>query len=87
MNHTLYKIRRTKQFEKDYKKLSGSLKIRLKKKIRSLATAPYKKPLRNVMKGKYRIHVGSFVLVYEIKETEKKIILERFQHHDVVYKK
>ena len=43
------------------------------------------KPLRNVLKNYRRIHIGSFVLVYEILETEIRFL--DFAHHDKVYKK
>ena len=43
------------------------------------------KPLRNVLKGYRRVHINSFVLVYEITSTEVKFI--DFDHHDQVYKK
>jgi YafQ family addiction module toxin component len=43
------------------------------------------KPLRNLLKGFRRVHIGSFVLVYEITSTEVRFI--DFEHHDKVYKK
>ncbi len=44
------------------------------------------KPLRNVLKNKRRVHIGPFVLIYEINEKEKEIVLLKFEHHDKVYK-
>ncbi len=43
------------------------------------------KPLRHTMKGRRRIHVGSFVLVYEFYSEELRFL--DFDHHDKVYKK
>lgn len=43
------------------------------------------KPLRHTMKGRRRIHVGSFVLVYEFHNEELRFI--EFDHHDKIYKK
>ena len=43
------------------------------------------KPLRNVLKNYRRIHIDSFVLIYEIKENEVRIL--DFDHHDKIYKK
>ncbi len=40
------------------------------------------KPLRNVLKGKRRVHTGHFVLIYEVDEKEKKISFLDFEHHD-----
>lgn len=44
------------------------------------------KPLRNVLRGKRRVHIGHFVLVYEVDEKEKKISFLDFEHHDDAYK-
>lgn len=43
------------------------------------------KPLRNILKNKRRIHVGSFVLIYEI--LNRQVFLLDFDHHDKIYKK
>ncbi len=54
------------------------------KKIIQIAENPYLgKPLKNVLKGKRRVHIGHFVLIYELKEN--KIIFLDFKHHDNVY--
>jgi len=57
----------------------------LVKKILQIAENPGK-PLRNVLKGKRRIHIDPFVLIYEINENEHKIIFFDFEHHDTAYK-
>ncbi len=44
------------------------------------------KPLRNVLKGKWRVHVGSFVLVYSIDKKNETVIFLNFEHHDKVYR-
>ncbi len=44
------------------------------------------KPLRNVLKGKRRVHVGSFVLVYSIDKKNETVIVLNFEHHDKVYR-
>ena len=43
------------------------------------------KPLRNVLRNYRRIHVGSYVLVYEINQNEVRLL--DFDHHDNIYKK
>lgn len=43
------------------------------------------KPLRYSLKNRRRLHVGSFVLVYEFSENEVRFI--DFDHHDKIYKK
>ncbi|MCZ7381354.1 MAG: type II toxin-antitoxin system RelE/ParE family toxin [Candidatus Methanoperedens sp.] len=44
------------------------------------------KPLRNVLKGKRRVHLGTFVLIYEIYENENKVVFLEIAHHDEAYK-
>lgn len=43
------------------------------------------KPLRYTLKNRRRVHVGSFVLVYEFNNGELRFI--DFDHHDKIYKK
>ena len=42
------------------------------------------KPLRYTLKNRRRLHVGSFVLVYEFHSGELRFI--DFDHHDKIYK-
>jgi mRNA-degrading endonuclease RelE of RelBE toxin-antitoxin system len=59
----------------------------LKKRLKILAEQPeIGKPLRNVLKGKRRIQIGSFVLIYEIDKNDNKLTLFSFEHHDSAYK-
>ena len=58
------------------------------KKVAEILENPYRfKPLRGPMQGKRRVHVGPFVLVYEINEGRKVVILLDFEHHDTVYRR
>lgn len=43
------------------------------------------KPLCNVLKGYRRVHVGHFVLIYEVDDTDKVITFVSFTHHDKAY--
>ena len=43
------------------------------------------KPLRYAMKNRRRVHIGSFVLVYEFHNRD--LCFLDFDHHDHVYKK
>lgn len=56
------------------------------KMLEIMQTPQHFKPLGNVMSGKRRVHVGSFVLVFSIDETRKTVIFEDFDHHDKIYK-
>jgi len=43
------------------------------------------KPLRNVLKNKRRVHIGNFVLIFEILEEDKIVVFHTFKHHDEAY--
>ncbi len=63
------------------------LHIAIQKKITKILENPYLgKPLRNILKGKRRVHVGHFVLIYEIDGEALKIVFLNFEHHDKAYK-
>ncbi len=56
------------------------------KKVKQLADNPYHgKPLQNVLKGKWRVHLGEYVLIYSVNEEQKVITLLKLEHHDKVY--
>lgn len=44
------------------------------------------KPLRSNMVGQRRVHIRNFVLTYEILESEKKVVLLDYEHHDNIYR-
>jgi YafQ family addiction module toxin component len=44
------------------------------------------KPLKSPMQHMRRVHIGSFVLVYDIDEVRKVVTIRRYEHHDNVYK-
>lgn len=84
----LYEIK--PELEKSLRKLAGKDKRHydaVVKKILQIADNPViGKPLRNVLKGKRRVHIGHFVLLYEVDEKEKRISFLDFEHHDAAYK-
>jgi len=43
------------------------------------------KPLRNTLRNYRRVHVDPFVLLYEIRMLEVRLM--DFDHHDKIYKK
>jgi len=56
-------------------------------KIVELSQNPYLgKPLRSVLKGKWRVHIGPFILIYQIDEEHKTLTFLEFEHHDNAYK-
>jgi YafQ family addiction module toxin component len=56
-------------------------------KIQQILDNPFHfKPLRAPMQNKRRAHVGAFVLVFEIEEARKTVVVLDCEHHDSVYK-
>ena len=82
-----YQVKRSKQFEKSMKKLkkkdSVLFKQIVKKLIEIVRNLERYKPLRNDLAGYRRVHFGSFVLVYTIRDDIVKII--SVDHHDKAY--
>lgn len=58
----------------------------LGKQIEKILVEPERgKPLRNVLRNYRRVHIDSFVLIYEISGQEIRLL--DFDHHDRIYKK
>lgn len=69
------------------KKKDNSLYERVIHKIIEISKNPeLGKPLRNVLKGKRRIHIGSFVLFYSIDKKNETVTFLEFEHHDKAYR-
>ncbi len=75
-----------KELEKLQKKNRKRFEIILKKMSEILNDPHHYKPLHHDMKGMRRVHIDkSFVLVFEIVESENKLIFLDFDHHDNIY--
>jgi len=76
--------------QRELKKLLKKDKVlyeHIKKRLKILAEKPeLGKPLRNLMKGRRRVQIGSFVLIYSIDKNDNKMTLVSFEHHDDAYK-
>lgn len=85
----MYKILVRKEVEKVLKKLTKKDTISsryISKKIKEIQENPYRfKPLKKLLQGFWRVHIGHFVLVYSIDETNKTITIEKYKHHKEVY--
>ena len=67
------------------KKKDKLLGKRIDKKILEIIENPFHyKPLRYVMKGKRRAHVGHFVIIFEVVGNVVKFI--KLAHHDKAYR-
>jgi mRNA-degrading endonuclease RelE of RelBE toxin-antitoxin system len=75
------------KYLKKLKKDNPELFFRIKKKISDILDNPHHhKPMKNVLKGKRRAHVGSFVIIFKIDEIDKSVVFLEFDHHDKAYK-
>lgn len=74
-------------FLKKLEKKNKNIYERVIKQIIKISSSPETgKPLRNIFSGLRRVHVGPFVLIYKIDETEKSVVFLKFGHHDEAYR-
>jgi len=60
---------------------------RVMNKMQDIITNPNRyKHLRYDKKGECRVHIGSYVLTFEINENEKLVLFLDYDHHDKVYR-
>ncbi len=76
--------------DKIFQKLAKKDKSQLEsihRKINEILEDPHHyKPLRGDMHGAFRVHIyGSFVLTFEVDETNKVVRLVDYAHHDDIY--
>lgn len=88
-SESIKKIVYAPEFERALIKLSRKdreLFEKLTGQMEKILRIPYiGKPLRYSLKNRRRVHVGSFVSVYEFHKGELRFI--DFDHHDKIYKK
>lgn len=71
---------------KKLKKNNPQMYMRLENKMKEISENPeHYKPLGNVLKGKRRAHVGSFVIIFSFDEIRGVVTFLEFDHHDNVY--
>lgn len=86
---TKYRANFAPNFKKDFKVVRKKHELiqRLENKIEEILENPgHYKNLRNVLKNQQRVHLGSFVLIFEVDESKKMIYFHSFKHHDQAYK-
>jgi YafQ family addiction module toxin component len=87
----MYALRVRGELDKKFFKLSKKdpkqLKI-INKKIQEIRKDPHRyKNLRAPLNNWKRVHIDRhFVLTYTIDEKNKTVILEDYDHHDLIYK-
>lgn len=75
----------TDEFKADIKQIkSNDIRLKIKKAVAKIKDNPLiGKPMRYIHKGKRRVHINPFVLIYSI--NGENIYLRSFQHHDKAY--
>ncbi len=85
----MYSLEIVEKVDRIFRKLKKKDSIQfeaLSKKIDEILLNPQQfKPLKNPMQHMRRVHVGSFVLIYDIDEIRKVVTIRRYEHHDKVY--
>jgi len=86
----LYSLDVTKEVYRVFKKLAKKdlqQAEAVEKKIQEILENPRQfKPLKSPMQHMRLVHVGSFVLMYDIDEARKVVTIRRYEHHDNVYR-
>jgi YafQ family addiction module toxin component len=86
----LYSLEVVEKVDRIFKKLQKKDLAQfeaLSRKVNELLGNPQQyKPLKSPMSHMRRVHVGYFVLVYEIDEAKNVVTIRRYEHHDSVYK-
>ena len=86
----MYNIEIEDAVDKEFKRLAKKDKKQLEavsKKIEQILNNPQQfKPLKHPLEGLRRVHVGSFVLIYEVIEESQTVRILKFAHHDKAYK-
>ncbi len=85
----MYSLEIEEEVFKAFKKLSKKDRKHLEalnKKIEQILNDPLQfKPLKHPLDGLRRVHVGSFVLIYEVIENQKTVRVLKYEHHDHAY--
>jgi len=85
----VYSLEIEEQVLKAFKKLGKKDPQQLeavKKKVDQILIDPLQfKPLRHPLEGLWRVHVGSFVLIYEVCQKSNTVRLLKYKHHDEAY--
>ena len=74
-----------KKLSKKDKQLHGQVLKKMDEIINAYDLEHYKN-LRYDMKDSKRVHIGSFVLVFQFDKKTNTIMFDDFDHHDKIYK-
>ena len=86
----MYSLEVVEKVDRVFKKLRKKDSVQfeaLSRKVKEILENPQQfKPLKSPMQHMRRVHVGSFVLVYDINEARRVVTIRRYEHHDNVYR-
>ena len=83
-----YSIKYTKEAKRRIEKLDPSIRLIIKKAIKSLLSNPYKgKPLSYELAGLYSLRTSDYRIIYRIKEKQLIIIVISVGHRKEIYKR
>ena len=84
----IFEIYATKRFQREFKKLEGGVQERIKKKVSELRENPYLGvPLTAQFKGKYKLRIGDYRVIYEIDFQNSRIFLVAVGSRKTVYER
>jgi mRNA-degrading endonuclease RelE of RelBE toxin-antitoxin system len=73
-------------FQKAFKKLDSTQKIRLQKSIQKILQNPHVgKPLRHNLCGERSVRIKPYRIIYTYLRERNLIFLQKFEHRDSVY--
>lgn len=73
-----YKILSTREFEKDFKKLTSNFQLRIKKKFKEVAKNPERyKHLHPPLNDSCRIWIGKLRVIFSYDKNKKELYLEK----------
>ena len=71
-----YVVFASKRFIKEFGKLPKNVQERIKERLEVLKRSPFAGlPLHGSLKGKYRIRVGDYRIIYMVSEKERRVYL------------
>lgn len=83
-----YRIEFTPRAEKQFKALEKSTQIRLARRINSLANNPRPQGVKKLESEEdfYRVRVGDYRVVYQIRDKALVVLIVRIGHRSEVYR-
>ena len=82
----IFEIYATKRFQKEFNKLEGEVQDRIREKVAELRNNPYLGiPLTAQFKGKYKLRVGDYRIIYRIDFQKSRIFLVAVGPRKTIY--